>query len=161
MKKLLNILVAFLLLISCSNGPRVIKYYNEETGEYIVDTLPFNDLRDFPKLQKTKNVDSLIIEIKKEKHVYEKHIGIGGVYSEQYARFERLTELLNEKELFNLTKNEDPIIKVYAYKGLKIKRSKYLKEVEKVYKKDTSEFVHGSGCLIGSYKISEYIRLTE
>jgi len=158
MKKLLNILIVILLLTSCNKGPRIVKHYDEETGEYVIDTLPFNDLRDFPKLQKAKNVDSLINEIKKEKYVFEKHFGLVGAYTEQYARFERLIELLNEKELFNLTKNEDPIIRVYAYKGLKIKRSRYLREVERVYKKDTAEFVHGSGCLIGSYKISEYIK---
>ena len=59
-KKILFILVFALLLFSCNKGPRIVKYYIEETGEYIIDTLSYNDLRDFPLLQKTKNIDSII-----------------------------------------------------------------------------------------------------
>ena len=157
MKRIINFLLILLAVISCNRGPRIAKYYDEKTGEYIIDTLPYNDLRDYPKLQKTKNIDSLIHEIKKEDYVFEKSVGIAGSYPEQYARFERLIQLSSSKELFNLTKNESPIVRVYAYKGLKIMKSKYSKMAEEVLKKDTTKFSRGAGCLINRYSVAEYI----
>jgi len=161
MKGYIKTILFILTIISCNQGPRTAKYYDEETGTYIIDTLPYKDLRDFPKLQKTKNIDSLINEIKKGDYVFEKFIGLGGAYSEQYARFERLTQLLNSKKLFDLIKSENPIVRVYAYKALKIKKSRYLKQAEQILKKDTATFSHGSGCLLGDYSVSEYIELNK
>lgn len=66
MKKTLKLLMLLIVIISCNQGSRITKCYNEETREYIVDTLPYNDLRDYLKLQITKNIDSLINEIKNE-----------------------------------------------------------------------------------------------
>ena len=68
-----------------------------------------------------------------------------------------MTELLDERQLFELTKHENPVIRVYAFKGLLEKESKFLDKANKILEKDSTEFRHGGGCIIGIYKVSEYI----
>lgn len=149
------------LTISCNNGSRIAKYFDEDIGEYVIDTLPYNDIRDFPNIKTSQSPDSLIAGIIKKNYVFERFIGFGGAYPEQYARFERLTELLNERQLFELTKHESPVVRIYAFKGLLNERSKFLNEARKVLEKDTTKFSHGAGCLLGTYSVSEYIKRPE
>ena len=144
MKTLLKNIIIILILTSCQNESRI-----------------YNDLRDYPQIEKNKNVDSLIAGIIKTDYVYEKHIGIAGMYPEQYARFERLTELIDQREMLELTKHENPIIRVYAFKGLFLEKSKYLAQAKRNLEKDTTEFRYGEGCLVGSWKISDYIKNPE
>ena len=160
MKNILYILT-FFLIISCNDRPKTVKYFDEEIGEYVIDTLPYNDIRDFPSIKASKSSDSLIAGIIKQDYVFEKYIGIGGAYPEQYARFERLTELLTEKQMLELTRHENPVVRVYAFKGLLNEKSEFVNEAIKILEKDTTKFSHGAGCMLGTYRVSEYIKQPE
>tara|TARA_B100000508_G_C11342100_1_gene219669 strand:- start:116 stop:598 length:483 start_codon:yes stop_codon:yes gene_type:complete len=154
--------ITFLFIIlSCQNGPRTHKYFDEETGQYIIDTLPYNDLRDYPLIEKSQNKDSLIAAMIETDYVHERFIGFAGYYPEQYARFERLLELVSTKELLELTKHENPVIRVYAYKGLQQENSIYLKQAQFNLKEDTTEIKHMGGCIVGRFKIMDYIKMSD
>ena len=160
MKQIL--LISFLILLcSCNRGPKTVKYFDEETGEYVIDTLPYNDIRDYPQIRYAENQDSLIEGLIKADIVEERHIGIAGMYSKQFARYERLTELTNEKELLELTKHQSPIIRIYAFKGLLEKDSKLAEKAKNHLEIDSTEFRHAAGCIIGGYKVSEYVKYLE
>ncbi|MFD2562551.1 hypothetical protein [Aquimarina rubra] len=156
MKNVLYLIIIF-LVISCNRKPETFKYFDREKGVYVLDTLPYNSIRDYPKIRRCKNPDFLIKGIVEANFVYESAIGIGGIYPKQYARFERLTELLDEIQMFELIKHENPIVRVYAYKGLSVKKSKLIDKAEKILERDTAQFNYQTGCLIWTNKVSEYI----
>lgn len=157
MKYFLYLIILTVILNSCKKGPCTAYSYNDETDEMILDTIPCNDLRDFPQIQKNKNIDSLIIRIIKTDCVYERHIGLGGNYSEQYARFERLMEILTNKEMFELTKHYNPIVRAYAFKALKIDNSRYMEMAKNELENDTTRICTMGGCIMSTEKISEFI----
>lgn len=151
----MNRLLTYLILIIVASTavgfgteePEVITYQDEETGELVKDTMPFYDLRDYPDIQNETNVDSLIIGIIRTNCVHAKRIGIGGTYSKQYARYERLTKLLSEEEMLDLTKHANPSIRLYAFKGLELKKSDLLEEARQELNNDTTQVCFFSGCI--------------
>lgn len=157
MKQILYFLLFSLLCLSCKDKPRVAYTYNEETGKRTLDTIPYNDIRDFPAIKNTENIDSLLNVIKVTDCVYEKNVGIGGSFSEQYARFEKVKDLLSEKDLFKLLDDESPIVRVYAFKGLQMKKSSYLERAKVKIKNDTTNLSWMGGCISKTKKVADFV----
>jgi len=157
MKQRIIIFTLGLLAIACSNSPEVVTYEDPQTGEMINDTLPFRDLRDFPEVAKETNIDSLITGMIQGDCVYESAVGFGGAYTKEYACFERLSELLSEKELFELVEHRNANVRLYAYKALTNEESEYLEEAKSRLKLDTSSVCTFSGCMQMTMKLKDII----
>lgn len=158
MKYLFYLMIFAFLFTSCNEGPKTFSHYDEKTGEMRIDTIPYYDLRDFPEIRNSKNIDSLIIGIVNTDWVYERAVGMAGSYTRQYARFERLHDLLSDKEMFELIKHKNPVVRAYAFKALQMDNSRYLEKAKIELINDTAKINTMDGCGIVTIKISEFIK---
>lgn len=146
-----------LFVIACNESPEVVTYEDSETSVVTNSHLTFRDLRDFPEIAKETNIDSLISGMIKNDCVYERAVGFGGNYTKEYACFERLSEILNEKELFELVKHPNANVRLYAYKALTNYKSEYLEEAKALLNLDTSSVCTFSGCIKMTMKLKDII----
>jgi hypothetical protein len=157
--KIVAALVMIMFFAACRDKTQTVSIPHKGTGKVVIDTFPFRDLRDFPQIGNETNVDSLIKKLIRADCVYESAIGAGGAYIEEYACYERLTQLLNDEEIFALTNHYNPNIRMYAFKALKYKKSNYLKDVKNKLNKDTAMGCWFSGCIQLSLTVSDFVRI--
>lgn len=147
------------IIVSCNNAPNVITYDDPVTHEIFIDTLPYGDMRDFPKIAIEKNVDTLILGMSKGNIVCSRCVGIACYYSKEFACFERLCQILNEKEIYQLTMHNNPVVRLYGYIALDKSNSHYLENARSRLKKDTAHVKTFEGCLMMTYSIKDFMKL--
>lgn len=137
-----NVLITILILIysSCQvpkNKEDYIVYDEFEIKDSIV-----LDLRD--KIAANNVVES-------------SHIGAAGSPSEQFKNYENLLEIASEKELFQLTKDENFVVATYAAFGLVDSDSPLFVNVFKHFLKNDTLVRTIKGCLMGNDLVSSEI----
>jgi len=102
-------------------------------------------------------------------------VGMGGIKTEQYNRFLWLKSFATEKELIDLTNDENGNVKAYAYWALTDRNYSNSKVILEKHLNDTTSFSYSSGCLeqtkfinlfylscfsnkLNAYQIGEYKR---
>lgn len=86
----------------------------------------------------------------------EKGVGFGGIYTWQYACYERLKQVASTRELIYLTKHRNPVIRVYAYKALIGVDSVEAKVARKRLLNDTATFDYFSGCMMTQEQVKDF-----
>lgn len=118
---------------------------------------PSESISVFPWIQSEQDPLKLVDSIVIEDRVVESAIGIGGSYTEQYARYERLCEVASEELLKELTKHPNNAVKVYAYRCLR-ERNPSLAEAMKIGISDgVSKVWWISGCSVDRVPVSDLV----
>lgn len=139
------ILFAF-FIIGCESNPTETMEFSDSIE--FIGPIPISRLEaDFPEIKKMNDIDSLIAGMVEKDCVYSRSVGWGGQYTRQYACFERLCELKNGEELLELTKHENPVVRMYGLKALENENSTYLSQAREQLKNDTSIVYTFSGCI--------------
>lgn len=154
MKTKVYLIVICFSAIACNKYPSPYSEIDIETNEY---PQPYRDLRDFPAIASETNVDTLMSIMIKKDCVYSSSVGIGGAYTKEYAAFERLSQLLNDKEMFKLIEHPNATMRLYAYRSLKINNSNYLQEAEIHLIKDTAIVCSMSGCMQLNMQLRDFL----
>lgn len=82
-------------------------------------------------------------------------IGIAGIKSDQYKRFERLLKIASTTELEMLIHHDSPAVKAYSFWAL---AKQYHKDLGKYYdmlKNDSGELMTMNGCIAGNALVSD------
>ena len=101
-------------------------------------------------------IDVIVNQIPNYKTVDAGGVGIAGVKTEQYERFEKLIKYANVEELIKLTDHESPAVRAYSFWALSKKHFTALQLVLKRHVNDTSTFRFFSGCIYSIEKINNF-----
>lgn len=82
-------------------------------------------------------------------------IGIGGIKSEQYKRYEKL-KLYSDEKLIELISFKSSVLKAYAFDALTERYSKYALTIFKSHIHDTTTINVMSGCIGSNVPLNEY-----
>lgn len=142
-----RILPAFLVLsvISCHSGQKeLVEGFFDKGGDKNVTskfTLHF---------QKDSivywNTDLLVTQIADCNQLDDAAVGIGGVKTDQYMRYEKLTKFASDSALVCLTDHKNPVVRVYSFFALQRRNSPYVMSIFKKHVTDSSEMESFSGC---------------
>ncbi len=128
--------ITVILLFSCSQPSELNP--EKDSIEENSSTDNYSDLRDYPSVALEENIDALIVGMTRDNCVYPKEAGIAGEYTYEYACFERLTQLITEKEIYNLIEHPNANVRLYAYYHLDDTRSTYLDSARIKLQEDNS-----------------------
>jgi hypothetical protein len=157
MKSMILKIFIFCLACSCLRNNTVHNQNNFVNVEFTAHDTTYRDLRDFPDVMLEKNINTLIKGLISKNCVYGKAVGFGGVYTKEYACFERLNELLNDKEMFALIDHLNPVVRIYAYNALKIDGSNYVAEANLKLKNDKTKVCSFEGCIKISIPLNQLL----
>jgi hypothetical protein len=82
-------------------------------------------------------------------------VGFAGSPSNTWYAFAYLTSIATEKELLEMTKDKNPVLKLYAYTALMHKNYKHINRVKKQLAKDDTEVKTLSGCIMGNTTVAK------
>ena len=83
-------------------------------------------------------------------------VGIAGVKTEQYERFENLIKYATIDELVSLTDHKSPTVKAYSFWALSKRKFPGLSLIVKKHAADSSTFRFFSGCLLSRESIKDF-----
>lgn len=129
-----------MVLSSCTLPP------DDQLEANVQDETP-RSLNDYPLIKHTSDTFILINSLAAYDCVHTSGIGITGEYSEQYARFERLTQLLTGEEWLDLIDHESAVVRLYAFQALEELHSDLLPQAQEQLKNDTTSVCYFSGCI--------------
>ena len=139
-----------LLVIGC--GYRTKPQYkskaiDKDTGRYAK----------FPYIATESNIQKLVSRVDSSDCVYFGRIGYTGEESEVYDSYQRLLEIAPDSIWVQLSYNNNPIIRIYAFKALQTKNRAFLKEVEYRLQKDKATFCYVSADTRTIYSVSSFV----
>ena len=82
-------------------------------------------------------------------------VGFAGSPSNTWYAFAYLTGIATEKELLEMTKDKNPVLKLYAYTTLMHKNYKHIDRVKRQLMKDDTEVKTLSGCIMGNTTVAK------
>lgn len=82
-------------------------------------------------------------------------VGLAGSPSNTWYAFAYLTSIATEKELLEMTKDKNPVLKLYTYTALMHKNSRHIDRVRRQLKKDTTQVKTLSGCIMGNTTVAK------
>lgn len=83
-------------------------------------------------------------------------VGIAGVKTEQYERFEKLMKNATVDELVSLTDHKSPAVKAYSFWALSKRKFPGLSLIVKKHAADSSTFRFFTGCLLSRERIRDF-----
>lgn len=83
-------------------------------------------------------------------------VGIAGVKTEQYERFENLIKYATIDELVSLTDHKSSVVKAYSFWALSKRKFPGLLLIAKKHASDSSTFRFFSGCLLSQERIKDF-----
>jgi hypothetical protein len=91
--------------------------------------------------------------------VYEsQRVGFAGAYSSQYKRYEKLLAEATVQELFLLTRQESPVVRVYAYEALTQKSPRLAARAYRTLQKDKAGLNTLNGCIGGEATVGSLVK---
>lgn len=87
-------------------------------------------------------------------------VGFAGSPSNTWYAFAYLTSIATEKELLEMTKDKNPVLKLYAYTALMHKNYKHINRVKRQLLKDDTEVKTLSGCIMGNTTVAKAVEDT-
>src|SRR5258708_7724127 len=115
-------LSSLFLIISCStpkadmasNTQDITSAETPEEGSVMI-----RDINRFPDIKNQNNLTKIVKELERADCVNENGIGFAAEYTRTYALFERMAQLATENQLLSFVKNNNPVVRVYAFRALK------------------------------------------
>lgn len=107
---------------------------------------------DFSKI----SIQEIVNEIENENKLLSQHIGLGGIPTEQYARFEELQKKATKEELIKFTKHRNPVVRCYSFWGLTERKEENLFPMLLDHLQDTSKVQRQSGCIVSNVSVADF-----
>jgi len=129
----------------------------ETAQQQLIDTGQVHPrLASFPEIATETNRQVLIDKMIAGGRVNESAVGFAGAYTETYACYERLQQLLSDKDWVALTGHASPIIRSYALKALQAGNETLFKEVRVSLLQDTATVQYFSGCMLNRVPVNYF-----
>lgn len=154
--KIILLTFTALIMLSCSGTGK-----NTEIAPQPIDHSNSSDLhgdlRDYPAVAAQENIDSLIYGMTRDNCVYPKASGFAGDYTYEYACFERLSNLISEKDIYQLIEHPNANVRLYAYHWLSETESNYLDSASLLLRDDNSRVWTVNGTTKEHIKLSDIV----
>jgi hypothetical protein len=105
----------------------------------------------------TDSVNALMNIIGNSNTITSSAVGFAGSPSNTWYAFAYLTSIATEKELLEMTKDKNPVLKLYAYTSLLHKNYKHIDKVKKQLSTDTTSVKTLSGCIMGNTTVAKAV----
>ncbi|HLP52623.1 MAG TPA: hypothetical protein VK154_17160 [Chitinophagales bacterium] len=120
--------------------------------------MPDERINEYPWIRDEFNVNVIVDSIAIMNCVYAKAIHAAAIYSEQYARFERLIQIAKTEQLEGLTKHPNAVVRVYAYKALLIRDKQVAAFARKRLNKDDKKVCALMGCMSFEGRVKQFLK---
>ena len=103
-----------------------------------------------------KSILRIAAKISKYKTVDDRAVGFAGNMTEQYKRFNSLTQVATDKELIILTDHKSEKVRAYAFWASAKRNYTDIKTILEKHLGDTSRFDYYSGCMYTPQKVNYF-----
>ena len=101
-------------------------------------------------------IDQIVNQIANYQTVDASGVGIAGVKTEQYERFEKLIKYAKLNELVTLTDHQSAAVRAYSFWALAKKHFPGLELIVKRHANDTESFRFFSGCILSDERVKDF-----
>lgn len=117
--------------------------------------IPQNKKKEEDKILRP-DIEQIVNQIANYQTVDAGGVGIAGVKTEQYERFEKLIKYAKLNELIILTDDKSAAVRAYSFWALAKKHFPGLELIVKKHANDTSSFRFFSGCILLNERVNDF-----